>query len=74
MEMTRDMLIDQARIKLAVRDYTYRSLMDVVKRECGQRLPIPLIYFMEWKIDKHSLKFWLKIDSLGPSEEDEVVQ
>ena len=39
-----------SRVDLAVRNYIYHSLNDVVIEECGQRLPVPYTYFMEWWI------------------------
>ena len=65
MEITRDMLIEQSRVDLAVRNEIYHSLNNVVVEECGQRLPVPYTYFMEWWIDKRSLKFWLDIDKIS---------
>ena len=65
MEITRDMLIEQSRVDLAVRNEIYHSLNDVVIEECRQRLPVPYTYFMEWRIDKRSLKFWVAIDKIS---------
>lgn len=65
MEITRDMMIEQSRVDLAVRNEIYHSLNDVVIEECGQRLPVPYTYFMEWWIDKRSLKFWVAIDKIS---------
>ena len=65
MEITRDMMIEQSRVDLAVRNEIYHSLNNVVIEECGQRLPVPYIYFMEWWIDKRSLKFLLDVEKIS---------
>lgn len=60
--MARDMLalsIDERRIDDLIYKYVSRVVNDIVKRECGQRLPLPYLFYIEEPLDPPPRKLLL---------------
>ena len=53
---------DSVYLKMSIRNSIYHTLNEEVIRSCGQRLPIPHMFYIEGWIDKLSLHNWLAFE------------
>ena len=55
---------DSVYLKMSIRNSIYHTLNEEVIRNCGQRLPIPHMFYIEGRITKQSLHNWLAYDEV----------
>ena len=55
---------DGASLKISIRNSIYHTLNEEAIRNCGQRLPIPHMFYIEGRINKPYLHNWLAFEKI----------